>query len=50
MTLTPRACRAADPSRTVREALGAAIAFLACAESAYVTGQTIVVDGGRLLV
>jgi 3-oxoacyl-[acyl-carrier protein] reductase len=33
---------------TARE-VAAAVAFLACAEAAYITGQTLVVDGGNII-
>ena len=43
-----RALDAGRPARAARE-VAAAVAFLACEEASYITGQTLVVDGGNII-
>ena len=46
--LTPGARRRSAAPGRARE-VAAAVAFLACEEASYITGQTLVVDGGNII-
>ena len=44
-----RALDAGRPAWAGRSEVAAAVAFLACEEASYITGQTLVVDGGNII-
>ena len=47
--LIGRAVDARRPRRPRAREVAAAVAFLACEEASYITGQTLVVDGGNII-